>query len=155
MHQRTAPNIIKSIGIVLYLSFVVFAGIVNLMGYPWARKTHPWFHYNMFSGGKTQHIEIAVEKRTVDGMLVPFSLKSTFPMSPLWTERGYGRGILTSLFNGFPRASRGRFMKKLCRYILRQERKNVNTKEIRIYQKTWPLTTGKSAAISTVLTSCL
>lgn len=118
----------KSILIVAYLSFIIWAGFVHLFNKPYRKYTYPWMNWAMFLRGARVHTEQVLHGFFEDGSEGALDLASFFPMSPFLIYRGHGLGVtygtVQELFNSAENKS-----STLCIFVLDKYNQRITTGE--------------------------
>lgn len=152
----------KSLLIVWYLAWILFAGIAGLKNWqPFTAAASPWTSWLMVVHGSPYHQELAAYGWTALGTRIELPVKALFPMPPLWIDRGKGRGIVGALW-GMRRISpsyHARAMQTLCRYILRTSdqtarRSDTPLKAAEVVLAYWPLDRGPAFRTDYPLARC-
>lgn len=151
---------IVSVGISLYLIFVVVAGFANLFRFPWADLFYPWSNFGMFAAYPASHLELDARGFTREGHSFPLPIEDFFPMPRTLIARGEGFGIGVILI-GLAEPWRTRGASRLCTYLLAAQRRregiflpSSTIIGVTVSFVSWPLGSGPEVKRETPLATC-
>lgn len=149
---------LKTFAILGYVAWVIAAGMINLIEYPWGYLMRPWFQYNMVAKSSSLHRELTAQIVLATGERIPIPFEDVFPFSSFLIERGHGFSI-SSVIIGMRQPSRPRALKQLCLYVLEWSYRHIpeyasQAASAEINLRTWPLDAGERSAKSRLWTTC-
>lgn len=148
----------KSFLIIAYLVATAAAGFLNLFKFPLAKLMYPWDNFGMFAGYGSRHLEVIAIGTRNRGDTVSLPMKTVFPMSSMFVERGGGLGVSAIIAN-LQGEGRERAITRLCAYVLRHYNTSISDPSLKLHYVeirflSWPLTSGRQEATEKLLTHC-